>query len=821
MQPSQRRSLRSQGPSAKQRHNSHQKKRRRHLRLALESLEPRQLLASDLFQLDIESPNYVPNDIEAAQAALASVETNADATPVRIPETPQEFQTPEKSEWKPDGPIQRFMTGTEFYDSLGAFREDARFAGVDGSGFSVVVIDSGADLDHPHFGPDADENGIADRIVHQQSFTGTASADDDHGHGTHVLGITAGGDESLPGVATGSGLIALKVLGSNGRGSFGSVESALQWVIANAQTHNIASVNMSLGDGSFFTEAVQRYGVGDEMAALAALDVLVVSSSGNSYSGSPGVGYPSADPNSLSIGSERTSGGLSGFSQRDPEQTTVFAPGQVIRAAWPGGGTRLLQGTSMASPQVAGVAALAQDLAADVLGRRLTNDEFIQLLRMSGPNAGEIPETGSFYPGVNVLSLGEEILAMNSSTADLEVTQLNVTGGASRGAVASVEYTITNNGSGDASESLLDLFLSRNDAISWTGDFKLSSISIPVVPAGATHSGSVEITLPAANDSFWDTDTGYTLGTVIDAGFAVPESNEVNNLNAASGNDTAAMTIENLPRNLLVDDIAIVSSDGLWGGDVEISFNANNVGGGPSQPVSAQVYLSKDATIVPESDLLLGSIDVPRIDGGQSLPLGLNLELPEPGSPFWTVAQNEYFVGVFIDSSDSESESDEDDNLNRGINEDIVSVPLVPPPSNISGSVFVDSDNDGQFIDRFDDSVTVTHTWPGQINPNQAQTRLFTGLPEFSENATLTIRMLADIGAASRNLSVRLDNDLHLVYFEGDLPEGTGVVLAEQTIELDSEQWANIVQDGEVLVSADVNFSGRFTTNSRNFIEAI
>ncbi|MFK7738164.1 MAG: S8 family serine peptidase [Pirellulaceae bacterium] len=788
-----------------------------------ERLEDRRLLAADLIMQSspeftevseiVLQGDYLPNDTAAALAAVQSVQSQSDATPVFVPELPAIDKTPGE-----DIPFTRF--NTEFASSLAEFREDARFVGIDGTGFVSVVIDTGADLDHPHFGPDSDGDGIADRIVHQQSYTGTATADDDHGHGTHVQGIVGGSDPEYLGVAPESDFVALKTLAGNGRGSFAWLEDALQWVVANATTFNITSVNMSLSDSGFYTEAASRYGIGDELAALEALDVIVVSASGNSYSGSPGVGYPSSDPNSLSIGSERTSGGLSSFSQRDPELTTVFAPGQVIRAAWPGGGVRGLQGTSMASPQVAGVATLAQQLAVQELGRRLTVDEFNQLLRSTGPDAGAIPETGSSYPGVNMVRLGEAILALEGAAVDLEVTQISKTIGGSRGDAGTVEFTVNNQGTEDAPASKLDVYLSRNGTISWTGDYLLGTYDVPALTAGSSVQGALDVTLPEPNDLFWDSDVNYSIGTIIDSDFMVAESDEVNNFNSSAGGDKLDLVIENLPRNLIADNIAIATAPGVWGGVGEVAFDVVNLGGGPAQATSAAIYLSKDSTIDTGSDLLLGAMDVPRVDGGASVSRLMTFELPDSGNAFWDVGITEYYVGVIVDANDSETESDESDNWNRGVGEDVADVPLVPPPSTISGAVFVDRDADGVFGDRFDDAFTVTHNFPGNINPFQAKTFTWTDLPEYRDNAKLTIRMLSDIGAASRNLSVVLDGEVQMVYFAGELPEGTGVVLAERTMDLSGEAWQQVIDDGELQISVDVNFSGSFTSNNRNFIEA-
>ena len=72
--------------------------------------------------------------------------------------------------------------------NLDDFRAAPNFAGIDGSGFSVVVIDTGIDLNHPFFGPDSDGNGVADRIVYDYDFAdGDAVAGDLNGHGSNVI----------------------------------------------------------------------------------------------------------------------------------------------------------------------------------------------------------------------------------------------------------------------------------------------------------------------------------------------------------------------------------------------------------------------------------------------------------------------------------------------------------------------------------------------------------------------------------------------------------------------------------------------------------
>ncbi len=231
-----------------------------------------------------------------------------------------------------------------------AFASNASFAGIDGHGYSVAVLDTGIDVNHPFFGPDLDANGIDDRIVYQWDFADNdADATDVSGHGSNVSSIIGSQDATYKGIAPGVNIIALKVFSNTGSGSFGSIEKALQWVSANAAAYNIASVNMSLGDSGNYNTAQTLYGINDELAALAAQNVIVVSAAGNSYFTyqTQGVSYPAADPNSLAVGAvwdgnngavtwssgakdfSSTADQITSFSQRSTSQVDVFAPRRV------------------------------------------------------------------------------------------------------------------------------------------------------------------------------------------------------------------------------------------------------------------------------------------------------------------------------------------------------------------------------------------------------------------------------------------------------------------------------------------------------------
>ncbi|MEA2734389.1 MAG: hypothetical protein QOE14_840, partial [Humisphaera sp.] len=155
---------------------------------------------------------------------------------------------------------------------LNNFQADPRFNAIGGQGFSVAVLDTGIKANHAFFGPDANANGVADRIVYQQDFAdGDMNANDVNGHGTNVASIVGSSDPTHGGMAPAVNLIALKVFTDADAGSFGFVEAALQWCIAHAAEYNLAAINMSLGDNKNYIAATTSAsnGINDELAALA------------------------------------------------------------------------------------------------------------------------------------------------------------------------------------------------------------------------------------------------------------------------------------------------------------------------------------------------------------------------------------------------------------------------------------------------------------------------------------------------------------------------------------------------------------------------
>ncbi|CAM3827478.1 S8 family serine peptidase [Isoptericola cucumis] len=234
-------------------------------------------------------------------------------------------------------------------------------AGVDGTGTTVAVLDTGVDVAHPD---------LAGKVVAEENFSTSATPADGHGHGTHVAstvaGTGAGSDGRRSGVAPGADLLSGKVLSDAGTGYDSDIIAGMEWAAgAGADV-----VNLSLGGGP--TDGSDP--LSSAVDALSAdHDVLFVVSAGNDGPRGWTVGTPGAAASALTVGAVDRADVLADFSSRGPRlgdlavKPDLTAPGVGIvaaRAAGTGLGDPVddlytaANGTSMAAPHVAGAAAL-------------------------------------------------------------------------------------------------------------------------------------------------------------------------------------------------------------------------------------------------------------------------------------------------------------------------------------------------------------------------------------------------------------------------------------------------------------------------------
>ena len=247
-------------------------------------------------------------------------------------------------------------------------------AGFDGTGSTVAVLDSGYDPSHPD---------LASAVSERENFTTDASVVDGNGHGTHVAstiaGTGVGSGGTYRGVAPGATLMIGKVLGDGGFGEDSWVLAGMEWAVEGGAD----VVNMSLGgDATDGTDPLSR--AVNELSA--STDTLFVIAAGNSGSNPETVTAPGAADAALTVGAVDDADVMAYFSSRGPRRgdgalkPDVVAPGVGITAAR-AAGTSLglplddlytsLEGTSMATPHVAGMAAILKDAHPEWDGERL------------------------------------------------------------------------------------------------------------------------------------------------------------------------------------------------------------------------------------------------------------------------------------------------------------------------------------------------------------------------------------------------------------------------------------------------------------------
>lgn len=329
------------------------------------------------------------------------------------------------------------------FDLIGLtdLRNNPNFANIDGTGFDVVVIDTGLDQTHPLL----DDN-------YKFGFDYTDFDEDPNDlqdHGTHVSGIIGAEDQNI-GVAPDVGLIGFKIAEG---GEFNGilVNRALQQVLNEVNDpnsdSNIVAVNLSLGAGLYTLESQPTTIVDNErhllIEELEAAGIVVIAAAGNSYDGEPdsegnlvdATGNflnPNQEPNlsspaiysTIAVGAvwqnnvdtfdTYTSQQIPGvdriavFSQRLDSDNFLFAPGVFIPSTVPENTIGISSGTSQAAPHVTGAVALLQEIAAgyDVrLSPEQLRDYLINnadLVNDGDDEQDVVVNTNLTYPRINI-----------------------------------------------------------------------------------------------------------------------------------------------------------------------------------------------------------------------------------------------------------------------------------------------------------------------------------------------------------------------------------------------------------------------------------
>ena len=230
------------------------------------------------------------------------------------------------------------------------------------------MLDTGVDTNHPDLkdniyknskeknnnGKDDDKNGYVDDYYGLNVRKGKGNGEDDNGHGTHVAGIVAGRGNNGTGVSgvcwTGN-VIPIKFMNAQGYGSMSDAIEGIEYAISRGAK----VINASFGS-STSSQALK-----DEISRAKDKGVLIVVAAGNdgkNIDSNPTYPASYSNGNLLVVAASTDTDALASFSNYAKYAVDLAAPGQSIVSTYLGGTYKVLDGTSMAAPMVAGVAGL-------------------------------------------------------------------------------------------------------------------------------------------------------------------------------------------------------------------------------------------------------------------------------------------------------------------------------------------------------------------------------------------------------------------------------------------------------------------------------
>ncbi len=263
--------------------------------------------------------------------------------------------------------------------NIDKIRADSVWAqyGLSGDGVIVGTMDTGIDPDHPALAGNFSGHFF-------DAVNGRTTPYDDHGHGTHVAGIIAGGDGPGPfqndiGIAYNAQIASAKAFDAGGTGEDDDIIACFQWFVSLKVDSgvNIKVVSNSWGSTDQTDTTFLPY-----VRAWREFDIIPVFANGNSGPSSGSAGTPGNFPNVIGVGATNINDQVANFSSRGPapdqypwSDTTLWsrpdwnyvkpdisAPGENIRSSVPGGNYESWDGTSMATPHVTGVIALMLEM---------------------------------------------------------------------------------------------------------------------------------------------------------------------------------------------------------------------------------------------------------------------------------------------------------------------------------------------------------------------------------------------------------------------------------------------------------------------------
>ncbi|MBD2491445.1 S8 family peptidase [Aulosira sp. FACHB-615] len=304
--------------------------------------------------------------------------------------------------------------------------------GYTGKGVVVAVIDTGVDYNHEDLknniwtntkeiagnGIDDDGNGYVDDVRGWNFVNNNNNTLDQNGHGTHVSGTIAGEKNSygVTGIAYNAKIMPVKVLNESGSGSYNAIANGIYYAVNNGA--NV--INLSLG-GNFSNRTLQN-----AVEYANSKGVVVVMAAGNDGGSQPNYPARYANNTGIAVGAVDRNNNLANFSNRSGtnELAYVTAPGVDVYSTVPNNQYASYNGTSMATPHVAGVVALM--LSAN---RSLTPTQVRQIITETAGNNTQAATASYQTDSINTSSIVKSAIALSSyqiSTTNFSVDHNSV-----------------------------------------------------------------------------------------------------------------------------------------------------------------------------------------------------------------------------------------------------------------------------------------------------------------------------------------------------------------------------------------------------------
>lgn len=501
--------------------------------------------------------------ITASSSFLKTLVDRDDLASLELDETIKLFDPMETSDDKSDSA--QFTYGLKKVRAAEVWNE----LGIDGSGVTVGVLDTGIDANH---------DDLAGRVIKLKDFVSNYAddtANDGHGHGTHCSGSIGGGATSgrAIGVAPKVNFIGGKIFSDSGSTTREAIMNGMQWMTdpdGNPDTNDFPRVVSNSWGGPLGTHWVEI------MSTWHAMGIAPVFAAGNSGPSASTVGAPGAYKEAITIGATDSQDKIARFSSRGPVtfqgetyiKPDVSAPGVDVYSAKPGGGYQLMSGTSMATPHVAGVVALMLQADPDLPVERIREILHETSVDLGEPGMDNIYGMGRVdaYEAVKlVLTGGKAVVNVSSGDQDATIKispgdkVIKTRDGQARISLAAGTYTLEVSAFGYFSKTATvdivakeskQLSLTLEQAPTFTATFNVANaegaplaanvsfVGVPV-EGGNTTDGSLSVDLPGGAYSLLVKSRGYQAKSV--------------NINVTD-NQSFDLVMDALPPYVLVDD---------------------------------------------------------------------------------------------------------------------------------------------------------------------------------------------------------------------------------------------------------------------------